>query len=199
MSNCSGRRLRGSGQAFSGRTTDLSSRQRTGRGSMPRMCAGRSGRSAGERASGSSGRRASCATPLSPCFRQRDGDRRDQPPRGPQFIERYRDGLSPPDPAGYRHRSRGNGQNLRQRALISCTAAAGLPADLFDVRRDSRVAGCGQIGPDMSHDEVLGGSMQLGVAGYRWSLAASWASSWTSQHAWPVLLRAYICVSAAVP
>ena len=50
------------------------------------------------------------------CFsavRQRDGDRGDQPPCGPQFVERHRDGLSPPDPAGDHRRGRGDGQDLR--------------------------------------------------------------------------------------
>jgi hypothetical protein len=51
--------------------------------------------------------------------RQRDGDRGDQPPHGPQFIKRHQDGLSPPDPAGYHHWRRGDGQDLRQRAVIS--------------------------------------------------------------------------------
>ena len=56
--------------------------------------------------------------------RQRDGHRGDQPPRRPQFIERHRDGLPPPDPAGHHRRGRGDGQDLRQRAL-TCRAAVG--------------------------------------------------------------------------
>jgi hypothetical protein len=63
----SGRQMRGSGQAISGRTMGSFSRQRSGLSSMPRMRAGRSGRSAGKQASPKNGRPASFATPLSLC------------------------------------------------------------------------------------------------------------------------------------
>jgi len=66
-STCSGRRTRGYGRAFCGRTTGSSSRQRTGHSSMRRTCAGLSGPFAGERASTRSGRRANYGTPLSLC------------------------------------------------------------------------------------------------------------------------------------